>query len=154
MMLLTDVPGNACLSSLMKKDEASARSARPNSESVMKTSGTNDRSAKYATIAARWVPRSAKNLCTSWRLRMRTIAESAPCYRRAMDAAAALADLVEISPQIEAAALLAGDGELAGSVGVPETRANILARAARELLDGAAAYRTDHGRVTQLHAEL
>jgi predicted regulator of Ras-like GTPase activity (Roadblock/LC7/MglB family) len=71
-----------------------------------------------------------------------------------MDAAAALADLVEISPQIEAAALLAGDGELAGSVGVPETRRNILARAVRELLDGAAAYRTDHGRVTQLHAEL
>ena len=53
-----------------------------------------------------------------------------------MDAAAALADLVEISPQIEVAALVAGDGELAGSVGVPETRAAVLARAARELLAG------------------
>ena len=71
-----------------------------------------------------------------------------------MDAAAALADLVEISPQIEAAAVVAGDGELAGSVGVPEARATVLARAARELLDGAAAFRSDQGRVTQLHAEL
>lgn len=71
-----------------------------------------------------------------------------------MDAAAALADLVEISPQIEAAAVVAGDGELAGSVGVPEPRAGVLARAVRELLDGAAAFRSDQGRVTQLHAEL
>jgi predicted regulator of Ras-like GTPase activity (Roadblock/LC7/MglB family) len=71
-----------------------------------------------------------------------------------MDAAAALADLVEISPQIEAAAVVAGEGELAGSVGVPESRASVLARAARELLDGAAAFRRDQGRVTQLHAEL
>jgi predicted regulator of Ras-like GTPase activity (Roadblock/LC7/MglB family) len=72
----------------------------------------------------------------------------------AMDGAAALADLVEISPQIEAAVLVAGDGELAGSVGVPEVRASVLARAVRELLDGAAAFRSDQGRVTQLHAEL
>ena len=71
-----------------------------------------------------------------------------------MDAAAALADLVEISPQIEAAAVVAGDGELAGSVGVPEPRAGVLARAVRELLDGAAAFRSDQGGVTQLHAEL
>jgi predicted regulator of Ras-like GTPase activity (Roadblock/LC7/MglB family) len=71
-----------------------------------------------------------------------------------MDAAAALADLVEISPQIEAAAVVAGDGEVAGSVGVPEPRASLLARAVRELLDGAAAFRSDQGRVTQLHAEL
>ena len=71
-----------------------------------------------------------------------------------MDAAAALADLVEISPQIEAAAVVAADGELAGSIGVPERRASVLARAARELLDGAAAFRSDQGRVTQLHAEL
>jgi predicted regulator of Ras-like GTPase activity (Roadblock/LC7/MglB family) len=72
----------------------------------------------------------------------------------AMDAAAALADLVEISPQIEAAAVLAGDGEVAGLVGIPEARAGVLARAARELLDGAVAFRTDQGRVTQLRAEL
>jgi predicted regulator of Ras-like GTPase activity (Roadblock/LC7/MglB family) len=72
----------------------------------------------------------------------------------AMDAAAALADLVEISPQIEAAAVVAADGELAGSVGVPESGAGALAHAVRELLDGAAAFRSDQGRVTQLHAEL
>lgn len=71
-----------------------------------------------------------------------------------MEAARALADLVEISPQIEAAAVVARDGELVGSVGVPEPRAALLARAARELLDGAAAFRSDQGRVTQLHAEL
>jgi predicted regulator of Ras-like GTPase activity (Roadblock/LC7/MglB family) len=50
--------------------------------------------------------------------------------------------------------VVAGDGELAGSVGVPEARATVLARAARELLDGAAAFRSHQGRVTQLHAEL
>ena len=72
----------------------------------------------------------------------------------AMDAAAALADLVEISPQIEAAAVVGADGELAGSVGVPETRASVFARTVRELLDGAAAFRSDQGRVTQLRAEL
>jgi predicted regulator of Ras-like GTPase activity (Roadblock/LC7/MglB family) len=72
----------------------------------------------------------------------------------AMDAAAALADLVEISPQIEAVAVVAGDGDLAGSAGVPEARADVLARAVRELLDGAAAFRSDQRRVTQLHAEL
>jgi predicted regulator of Ras-like GTPase activity (Roadblock/LC7/MglB family) len=71
-----------------------------------------------------------------------------------MDAAAALADLVEISPQIEAAAVVSGDGALAASVGIPETRAGVLARAVQELLDGAAAFRSDQGRVTQLHAEL
>ena len=71
-----------------------------------------------------------------------------------MDAAAALADLVEISPQIEAAAVVAQDGEMAGSVGVPEARANVLARAVRDLLEGAAAFRSDQRRVTQLHAEL
>jgi predicted regulator of Ras-like GTPase activity (Roadblock/LC7/MglB family) len=71
-----------------------------------------------------------------------------------MDAAAALADLVEISPQIEAAAVVSGDGELAGSVGVPEARSTVLGRAVRELLDGAGAFRSGQGRVTQLHAEL
>jgi hypothetical protein len=71
-----------------------------------------------------------------------------------MDAAAALADLVEISPQIATAAVVDQSGEIAGSVGVPEARASVLARAVRELLDGAAAFRSDQGRVTQLHAEL
>ena len=71
-----------------------------------------------------------------------------------MDAAAALADLVEISPQIEVAAVVGHDGELEGSVGVPEARAKVLTRAVRELLDGVAAFRSDQGRVTQLHAAL
>jgi ribosomal protein L12E/L44/L45/RPP1/RPP2 len=39
-------------------------------------------------------------------------------------------------------------------VGVPETRAGALARAVRELLDGAAGFRSDERRVTQLRAEL
>jgi predicted regulator of Ras-like GTPase activity (Roadblock/LC7/MglB family) len=71
-----------------------------------------------------------------------------------VDAAGALADLVEISPQIEAAAVVAGDGDPAGSVGVPEGRAGVLARTARELLEGAAAFRSDDDRITQLHAAL
>jgi predicted regulator of Ras-like GTPase activity (Roadblock/LC7/MglB family) len=70
-----------------------------------------------------------------------------------MEAARALADLVEISPQIEAAAVVTGDGEPAGLVGIPERRAGVLARAVQELL-GAAALSGDQGRVTQLHAEL
>lgn len=69
-----------------------------------------------------------------------------------MEAARALADLVEVSPQIEAAVVVAADGEMAGSVGVPEARSSLLARAVRELVDGAS-FRSE-GRVTQLHAEL
>lgn len=71
-----------------------------------------------------------------------------------MEAVRALADLVEISPQIEAAAVVTGGGELDGSVGVPARRADILARSVRELLEGAGSYRSDGGLVTQLHAEL
>jgi predicted regulator of Ras-like GTPase activity (Roadblock/LC7/MglB family) len=71
-----------------------------------------------------------------------------------MEAARALADLVEISPQIEAAAIVTGDAELAGSVGVPDARADILTRSVRDLLEGAAAFRSKGGRITQLHAEL
>jgi hypothetical protein len=70
-----------------------------------------------------------------------------------MEAARALADLVEISPQIEAAAVVDAAGELAGSVGVPEGRSRLLVRAVRELVEGAATFRSS-GRVTQVHAEL
>jgi hypothetical protein len=69
-----------------------------------------------------------------------------------MEAARALADLVEVSPHIEAAAIVAADGQMAGSVGVPEGRASLLARAVRQLVEGAS-FRSE-GRVTQLHAEL
>src|ERR1700758_1308804 len=153
MMLSSDVPGNACFSSRMKKLDASARWARPKSESARKMSGTNERSAKEATIAARWVPRAAKKLCTSWRRRIVT-GESSLIASTAMDAARALADLVEISPQIEVAAIVAPDGDPAGSVGVPDRRGTVLAHTVRELLDRAAAFRSDGGRVTQIHAEL
>ena len=71
-----------------------------------------------------------------------------------MEAARALEDLVEISPQIEAVAVLARDGEMEGSLGVPDGRAGVLAGALRELLDGAEAFRSEDGRVTQLHASL
>jgi predicted regulator of Ras-like GTPase activity (Roadblock/LC7/MglB family) len=70
-----------------------------------------------------------------------------------MDAGRALADLVEISPQIEAAAVVSAEGQTIGSFGIPEARSGLLARAVRELLDGAGAFRTE-GRVTQLHAAL
>jgi hypothetical protein len=71
-----------------------------------------------------------------------------------MDAARALADLVEISPQIEAAAIVSGNGEIDGTVGVPDARGTVLARSVRELVEGAGAFRGDDGGVTQLHAEL
>jgi predicted regulator of Ras-like GTPase activity (Roadblock/LC7/MglB family) len=71
-----------------------------------------------------------------------------------MEAARALADLVEISPQIEAAAVVSGDGRPAGAIGVPAAREHLFARAVLELLDGAADFRGDHARVTQLHASL
>jgi predicted regulator of Ras-like GTPase activity (Roadblock/LC7/MglB family) len=71
-----------------------------------------------------------------------------------VDAGRALADLVEISPQIEAAAVMAGDGTVAGAVGVPENRADTFARAARELLERAEAFRSDGIGVTQIHAAL
>jgi hypothetical protein len=71
-----------------------------------------------------------------------------------MDAVRALADLVEISPQIETAAIVTGGAELEGSIGLPEAQAGVLARSVRDLLDGAAAYPRDDGRVTQLHARL
>jgi predicted regulator of Ras-like GTPase activity (Roadblock/LC7/MglB family) len=69
-----------------------------------------------------------------------------------VEAARALADLVEISPQLEAAAVVDEDGQMIGSVGVREARAAVLARAVRELLAGAAEVHSDGGRVTQLHA--
>jgi hypothetical protein len=69
-----------------------------------------------------------------------------------VEPARALADLVEISPQLQAVAVVTAAGEVVGSVGTPEARAGVLARALRELLDGAA-FRAE-SRVTQVHAEL
>lgn len=69
-----------------------------------------------------------------------------------VEPARALADLVEISPQLQAVAVVTGDGEVVGSVGVPQGRDAVLAGALGELLDGAT-FRAE-GRVTQVHAEL
>ena len=61
----TDVLGNVFESSRTKNDPSSAWCTSPSSASARKSSGTNERSAKYAIIAARCVPRSAKNLLTT-----------------------------------------------------------------------------------------
>lgn len=68
-----------------------------------------------------------------------------------MNAAQALADLVEISPQIEAATVFGVDSEPLGAVGVSDWWATAVARAGRALLEGAA---EGGGAVTQLHASL
>jgi predicted regulator of Ras-like GTPase activity (Roadblock/LC7/MglB family) len=69
-----------------------------------------------------------------------------------MDAAQALADLTEISSQIEAAVLFDEGGAIEGSTLADEGAAQALARAAADLLDGAAAFRSNGGDVTQLEA--
>ena len=67
-----------------------------------------------------------------------------------MDAAQALADLTEISSQIEAAVLFGEQGEVEASTLAGEEAARALAHAAAELLDGATAFRSDPVEVTQL----
>jgi predicted regulator of Ras-like GTPase activity (Roadblock/LC7/MglB family) len=73
---------------------------------------------------------------------------------RPVDAARALADLTEISPQIEAAAVVDGEGGVLGSVGVSDPSAAGLARSGLALLQAAGEFRSEGGRVTQLHAAL
>jgi predicted regulator of Ras-like GTPase activity (Roadblock/LC7/MglB family) len=68
-----------------------------------------------------------------------------------MDAAQALADLTEISSQIEAAVLFDDEGVVVGSTLASDEAAQGLAEAASRLLEGAAEFRTD-GVVTQLEA--
>jgi predicted regulator of Ras-like GTPase activity (Roadblock/LC7/MglB family) len=67
-----------------------------------------------------------------------------------MDAAQALADLTEISSQIEAAVLFDETGEVAGSTIADERAAGDLARAAALLLERGATLGT--GAVTQVEA--
>jgi hypothetical protein len=55
-----------------------------------------------------------------------------------VDAAKALADLVEISSQIESAVLADGDGTVLASTFAEEARADAIAKEARELLRAAA----------------
>jgi predicted regulator of Ras-like GTPase activity (Roadblock/LC7/MglB family) len=59
-----------------------------------------------------------------------------------MDAAQALADLTEISSQIEAAALFGENGDVAASTFGDEERARAFVSTARELLDAAAGLRS------------
>src|SRR5919206_1297274 len=136
-------PGSACLIWRTRKVDSSARPLKPSRDRARKVSGTNESSAKYATIAARCVPRSAKNFCTRVRFRTRT-ALSMACVSvsLAMDAAQALADLTEISSQIEAAALFGESGDVAASTFADEERAREFVRSARELLDAAGGLRS------------
>jgi hypothetical protein len=76
-----------------------------------------------------------------------------------MDAAQALADLTEISSQIEAAVLFDEQGAIAGSTlsgatvsGSGAGAAEALARSAAKLLEDAAAFRSSDASVTQLEA--
>src|ERR687885_3137 len=142
-MRLSGTPGSACVICRTRKVDSSARPVRPSSDSARNVSGTNESSAKYATIAARCVPRSAKNFCTRVRFRTRT-GRSMACVSvsPAMDAAQALADLTEISSQIESAAFFGEDGEVGASTFADEERAQAFVRAARELLDAAAGLRS------------
>jgi predicted regulator of Ras-like GTPase activity (Roadblock/LC7/MglB family) len=69
-----------------------------------------------------------------------------------VDAAQALADLTEISSQIEAAVLFDADGTVHGSTLADATAAERLARAAATLLDTAAGFADEGAQVTQLEA--
>jgi predicted regulator of Ras-like GTPase activity (Roadblock/LC7/MglB family) len=69
-----------------------------------------------------------------------------------MDAAQALADLTEISSQIEAAVLFDESGAVQGSTLADEAAAQAFARSAADLLDRASALRPADGAVTQLEA--
>jgi len=69
-----------------------------------------------------------------------------------MDAAQALADLTEISSQIEAAVLFGEDGSVEGSTLDGEGAAQGLVDAATRLLEAAASFRGEGGEVTQVEA--
>ncbi len=70
---------------------------------------------------------------------------------RSVEPAQALADLTEISSQIQAAVLLGPDGDIAASTLTDESRAQAFARAARELVSAAEQVRSPGGEpLTQL----
>jgi predicted regulator of Ras-like GTPase activity (Roadblock/LC7/MglB family) len=69
----------------------------------------------------------------------------------AVDAAQALADLTEISSQIEAAVLFDEQSAIQGSTLADEAAAAELARGAADLLERAGRFRSE-GRITQLEA--
>jgi len=69
-----------------------------------------------------------------------------------MDAARALADLTEISSQIEGAVVFSAGGEVLGSTLADEAVAAELVRGAAELLEAAGGFRSEGVAVTQLEA--
>ena len=69
-----------------------------------------------------------------------------------MEPGRALADLVEISPQIEAVTVFGREGGTLGSVGVSDSAASALARAGGKLLDAAGDAPGEGGPVTRVHA--
>jgi predicted regulator of Ras-like GTPase activity (Roadblock/LC7/MglB family) len=71
-----------------------------------------------------------------------------------VDVAQALADLTEISTQIDAAVLFGADGAVEGSTLKNEGAAKELAAAAAQLLDRADALRSGEAAVTQVEAAL
>jgi predicted regulator of Ras-like GTPase activity (Roadblock/LC7/MglB family) len=71
-----------------------------------------------------------------------------------MDAARALADLTEISSQIEGAVVFSAGGEVLGSTLADEAVAAELVRGAAELLEAAGGFRSEGVAVTQLEASL
>jgi predicted regulator of Ras-like GTPase activity (Roadblock/LC7/MglB family) len=71
-----------------------------------------------------------------------------------VDVAQALADLTEISTQIDAAVLFGADGAVEGSTLKNEGAAKELAAAAARLLDRAEALRSGEAAVTQVEAAL
>ena len=71
-----------------------------------------------------------------------------------MDATQALADLTEISSQIESAVLFGPGGEVLGSTLADPDAAAALVRSASELLEGGASFRSGGGRVSQLEASM
>ena len=71
-----------------------------------------------------------------------------------MDVAQALADLTEISSQIDAAVLFDGDGTVEGSTLADADAAKALADAAGRLLERADALRGEEAAVTQIEAAL
>lgn len=71
-----------------------------------------------------------------------------------MDAAQALADLTEISSQIEAAVLFDGAGAVEGSTLADDARAQRLAEAGARLLERAESVRSEDVAVTQVEAAL
>ena len=71
-----------------------------------------------------------------------------------MDTSSALADLSEISSQIEAAVVFEADGAVLGSTVADEARSQRLARTALELIAAAEAAGTPGRKLTQIEASL